>query len=138
MASRMGIILLGLTMTSYTFPLKEGPPGPQGPQGDPGIQGDPGPPGPPGAMNMTQIEVDFGTTNYVTEAIFTITDAACLITSKVIAVLAFEAPTGKDLDEVEMDSFFIECKAEAGQFQMHIYSLEGSVYGKFKINYGIG
>ena len=89
-----------------------------------------------GATNITQTEVDFGATP-VAEATFTITDAAAIIGSKIIATLAYDAPTSKDLDEVEMDDLIIKCgNASAGFFEMFIRSVDGAyLSGKFKINY---
>ncbi len=90
------------------------------------------------AVNIKQTEVDFGDLSYVAEKIFTITDTDVLVTSQLIATLAYEAPTNKDLDEIEMDEFEINCKPAAGSFDMLMKSRHGSVYGKFKVNYLIG
>lgn len=90
-----------------------------------------------GATNITQVEVDFGTTP-VAEATFTIADANATFTgTKIIATLAYNAPTGKDLDEVEMDDLIIKCgNSTVGFFEMFIRSVDGSyLEGKFKINY---
>ena len=88
---------------------------------------------------VTQTEVDFGNLNYVTDQAFVITDVNVTTASHITAQLAYEAPTDKDLDEVEMDNIVIECGQYAtGSFTMYIRGLEGSLYGKFKINYMIG
>jgi hypothetical protein len=88
-----------------------------------------------GTFAVTQVEVDFGTTP-VESAIFTITDAGMTTAKHVIASLAYEAPTGKDLDELEMDTLSIICGNGTGQFDMFIRSTDGSYLAdKFKINY---
>lgn len=87
----------------------------------------------------SQTEVDFGNSNYVTEKTFTVIDANVTATSKITAQLAYDAPTDKDLDEVEMDDLVILCgQCTTGSFSMIVTSLTGSLHGKFKINYMIG
>lgn len=84
---------------------------------------------------IKQTEVDFGTTP-ISEAIFIITDADVTVSSRIIAKVAYEAPTGKDLDEIEMDDLVIHCSNGAGIFNMYIRSADGSYLSdKFKINY---
>ena len=83
-------------------------------------------------------EVDFGALP-INEKEFTITDATVLATSNITAEIAYEAPTGKELDEIEMDSFNIICgQATNGTFKIIVKSLDGSYLAdKFKINYSI-
>jgi hypothetical protein len=85
---------------------------------------------------ISQTEVDFGTTP-LAEQTFTITDAAATIGSKIMATVAYDAPTGKDLDEIDMDDLVIKCgNATSGFFNMFIKSNDGSYLAdKFKINY---
>ncbi len=91
-----------------------------------------------GSTNIKQIEIDFGTTP-ISENIFTVTDADISVGSQLIGQLAYEAPTGKDLDEIEMDDLLIKCQPGSGQFVMFIRSIDGSYLAdKFKINYLIG
>lgn len=96
------------------------------------------PPGGSGTFTITQIEVDFGVTP-ISENIFTISDGIVTSSSKIIANLAYDIPTGKDLDELEMDCLDIKCgNASTGQFQMFIKASDGSyLHDKFKINYTI-
>jgi hypothetical protein len=91
-----------------------------------------------GATSITQTEIDFGTTP-LSEQTFTITDAAAIVGSKIIATLAYDAPTGKDLDELDMDDIVIKCgNATTGSFSMYVCSNDGSYLAdKFKINYVI-
>ena len=89
-------------------------------------------------VNIKQTEIDFGATP-VAEGTFTITDASVLVTSQLLAQVAWEAPTGKDLDEIEMDDLSIRCKPAAGSFDMFIRAVDGSYLAdKFKVNYLIG
>jgi hypothetical protein len=85
-------------------------------------------------LNIKQVEVDFGD-GIQDEAVFTVVDAGVVVTSQILAQLAREAPTNKDQDETEMDSFNVICTPANGQFEMFMKSLEGSVYGKFKVKY---
>jgi hypothetical protein len=89
-----------------------------------------------GATSISQTEVDFGTTP-LAEQTFTITDVAATIGSKIMATVAYDAPTGKDLDEIDMDDLVIKCgNATSGFFNMFIKSNDGSYLAdKFKINY---
>lgn len=95
-------------------------------------------PGGAATVNIKQTEVDFGSTP-VSEATFTIIDVDVLVSSQIIGTLAYEAPTGKDLDELEMDKLIIMCGNGSGQFDMHITAADGSYLADtFKINYLIG
>lgn len=89
------------------------------------------------SSTIYQTEVDFGDTP-LSEQIFTITNPLVSNTSKIIGGIAYEAATGKDLDEVEMDSIDIKFKAESGQLLIFVRGLEGYLSGKFKVNYQIG
>ena len=94
--------------------------------------------GPPGTVNIKQTEVDFGAAP-VSEGTFIVTDAAVGATNQLIAQVAYEAPTSKELDEIEMDDLQIRCAPGVGQFTMHIRAADGSYLAdKFKINYLIG
>lgn len=79
-------------------------------------------------------EVDFGSTP-IEEKSFTITDTNATTSHKVIAQIAYLAPTGKDLDEVEMDSFTLRGVSNAGSVTIFITCLTGLVIDKFKITY---
>ena len=85
--------------------------------------------------NITQIEVDFGATP-LAEKIFTISDSLAT-TSYITASIAYDAPTGKDLDEIEMDTIIVKCgNCTNGTFDMVINTSDGSyLEGCFKVNY---
>lgn len=91
----------------------------------------------PGTVNVKQTEVDFGTTP-LAEAEFTVVDAEVSGTSQLIGTIAYEAPTGKDLDELEMDAIDVRFAPGAGSFVVRVKGLEGYLHDKFKINYLIG
>ena len=88
------------------------------------------------SATITQIEVDFGVTP-LAEQTFSIANTDAVVGSKIMAVLAYDTPTGKDLDEIEMDDLVIKCgNATTGFFNMLIRSVDGSYLAdKFKINY---
>ncbi len=93
----------------------------------------------PGASstNIKQTEIDFGETP-VAEASFLVTDVDVGGTSQLIASVAYEAPTGKDLDELDMDGLDLKLAPGAGQFTIYARGMDGYVADKFKINYLIG
>jgi hypothetical protein len=81
-----------------------------------------------------QIEVDFGTVP-VDLMVFTITDSDITTSSKIIGSLAYVAPTGRSLDELEFVELNLEFGAGAGSAPLYAQSLNGPVEGKYKINY---
>ena len=90
-----------------------------------------------GSTNIKQCEIDFGTVP-VSEKEFIITDSDVLITSQITGNIAYEAPTGKELDELECDSIDLKFAPGNGEFKIYAKSLEGYISDKFKINYLIG
>lgn len=92
---------------------------------------------PTAIVDMTQVEIDFGTDPIYSKE-FTITDAGVSGTSQIMATMALEAPTGKEVDEIEMDMLKLMCQAGSGQFILYAEALEGRVLGAFKINYLVG
>ena len=92
----------------------------------------------PGPAGVTQVAVNFGSIP-ISEQVFTIVDATVTPASKILAEVAYTAPFGKDLDEIEMDDLQIRCGAGAGAFQMYITSANGSYLAdQFVINYQVG
>ncbi len=93
---------------------------------------------PTAAASISQTEIDFGTLP-VSNASFTIVDAAVTLSSRLLAQVAYEAPTGKDVDEIEMDDLQLRCQAGTGQFLLFAQASDGSYLAdKFKINYQVG
>ena len=89
-------------------------------------------------INSGKTEIDFGALP-VSDKIFTITDANVSAASNITAAMAYDAATGKDLDETEMDALSVICgQAAAGSFKMFVKSVNGgSLADKFIINYQI-
>lgn len=91
----------------------------------------------PQQVIMKQTEIDFGSTP-TTEAEFTIGDESVLVTSRLTGTVSYEAPTGKDQDELTMDA--LDLKFAPGDKFFTLYAkADGSNYvaDKFKINYQI-
>lgn len=95
------------------------------------------PPATSGSTNIKQTEIDFGTTP-VAEASFTITDADVSATSQITGSVSYEAPTDKELDELDMDGLDLKFGPGVGQFTIYARGTDGFVHDKFKINYLIG
>jgi hypothetical protein len=81
-----------------------------------------------------QTEIDFGSTPVI-EKSFVITNSILTTDYLITAQIAYVAPTGKELDELEFDVFDFRCVSGSGNFTLHARSLEGYVADKFKINY---
>lgn len=90
-----------------------------------------------GSSVVKQIEVDFGSLP-VSEASFLITDASVTPSSHIVGTVAYEAPIGKDLDELEMDELDLKFGPGTGQFTLYAIGENGYVADKFKINYVVG
>lgn len=92
---------------------------------------------PTAAASISQTEIDFGATP-VAEASFLITDAAVSPSSRIIGNVAYVAPTGKDLDEIEMDGLDLKFAPGSGQFTLYARGLDGYIADRFVINYQVG
>lgn len=68
----------------------------------------------------------------------TITDANCTAGSFVTGQVAYTAPTGKELDELDMDAFDLKFAPGAGVITLRVTPLNGLASGNLKINYHIG
>lgn len=80
-------------------------------------------------------EIDFGSTP-VASGTFTITDGRVTPSSKIIAQIAYEAATDRDLDEVEMDDLLLRCGPATGSFTLLARSFDGSyLEGKYHVFY---
>lgn len=87
--------------------------------------------------NVKTIEIDFGALP-VSEMLFTFNDENVSASSKVIGWLAYVPPTGKELDELDMDSIDLKFSPGNGSFSIYAKPLDGYVADKFVINYLIG
>lgn len=81
-------------------------------------------------------EVDAGTLPVIS-LIGTITDSRCTSSSLVTAVVDYTAPTGKDLDEIEMDTLVVKCGTPTpGSFSYILQTTDRSyIEGLFRIKY---
>lgn len=89
---------------------------------------------PTASVAITETEIDVGTTPVV-EASISVTDAGISTSSKIIGGVAYKAPTGKDLDELEMDALEIKFEPLTGTMNVHIKGLEGYIADKFILWY---
>ena len=87
---------------------------------------------------VKQTEVDFGLISSKGKS-FTVADTNVSSTSKILAQVAYDAPTNKSLDELEMDEIIVRAGSSAnGSFKVFVTEARNcSLYGKFKINYTI-
>jgi hypothetical protein len=56
----------------------------------------------------------------------------------ITGTIAYEAPTDKDLDELDMDAVDLKFAPGSGTVLIKIRGLEGCLHGKFKVNYVVG
>lgn len=84
-----------------------------------------------------QTEVDFGALP-VSEASFIVINSNVTPSSNIVGTVAYVAPTGKDLDELEMDELDLKFGSGGGQFTIYARGRDGYIADKFKINYVVG
>lgn len=89
------------------------------------------------AVISKQTEIDFGTTP-LADMEFIVGDADVTPSSRLVGHVSYEAPTGKDLDEVLIDVLDLIFAPGDKQFTVRARGMEGYVADKFKINYFIG
>lgn len=89
--------------------------------------------------NITQIEVDFGPVPQAS-GYFIVADPRVSAGAHILVSTAYEAPTGKDLDEIEMDDLEIRAGVPStGTMTLFIHAADGSyLHDKFKLNYEVG
>lgn len=90
------------------------------------------------SQKFKQVEIDFEEELYKDYKIFTIPDSDIQTGDIIIANIAYDAPTFKDLDEIEMDPIICTAGTSVeGSFQLIFRGLQGSLRNKFKVNYTI-
>jgi len=89
-----------------------------------------------GGGTFKETEIDF--TTALVESSFTITDAGVGATSKIVISISGNTPTSRNADEIQMESFYYYAVPAAGTFSLFIRSLQGPVYGKYKVFYTYG
>lgn len=90
-----------------------------------------------GAASMSQTTIDFGSTEKSDE-LFNVVDAGISATSKIIAFVTWLSTLGRDADEIMADPISISIQPKAGSMDIYAMALEGTVSGKYAINYQIG
>lgn len=92
-----------------------------------------------GGATIKQVQFDFGVIGS-NELRGVVLDVDVTLTSKVSAWLSMDIPSGKEADELEMDSIVVYTgNPIAGQFSIYITTADGSyLHGNFRINYLIG
>jgi hypothetical protein len=86
---------------------------------------------------VRQVLIDFGATP-ITYGEFTFTDGRVNSNSNLMGNIAYVAPPGRDLDEVEMEPFSISFQPGGGQFIVLVQAIEGPVVGQYYLNYYVG
>lgn len=86
--------------------------------------------------SWTTVEVDFGSIPTYDKT-FTVTDASVSLTSKVIALHAGDAATGRQADENELDALVCRAVPATGSFTLYVRSTTGPVAGKYKVHYTV-
>jgi hypothetical protein len=87
-----------------------------------------------GDRNITEVEIDVGSLPVLQSSI-AVVDAGVTTSSHIVGGVAYKQPTGKDLDELDMDSFDLKFEATAGGFNIHIKGLDWTIAGTFIIWY---
>lgn len=84
------------------------------------------------------VEVDVGP-KPVAEFVCTVYDDRVTSSNHILAQACYQAATGKDLDECEMDQLYVQAgNAGTGWFQIHLRSVDGSyLEGGFVLSYNI-
>lgn len=90
-----------------------------------------------GASTVSQTTIDFGTTEKSDE-VFNVVDAGISASSKIIAFVTWLSTLGRDADEIMADPISISVEPLAGSMNIYAMALEGTVSGKYAINYQIG
>jgi hypothetical protein len=89
---------------------------------------------PTASVAITEVEIDCGVTPLL-ETIINVVNTGITVASKIIGGIAYKSPTGKDLDELEMDAIDLKFEPTAGSFNIYIKGLEGYISDKFIIWY---
>ena len=92
-----------------------------------------------GATDVEEAEVDFGNVVGLTDKTFTITDADVTTASRIVAQVMSVSPSdGRNVDEVEWETWDIYCRPGTGTFDLTMKNRFGSVMGRFVVGYIVG
>jgi hypothetical protein len=83
-----------------------------------------------------EIEIDVGA-QPLDEFETTISDTDVLAGSNIFVAMNWAAPTGKDADDVPMDTYVLAADPQgvAGSFTLRLRSLDGMLHDRYLINY---
>lgn len=90
-----------------------------------------------GSATINQATIDFGSTEKSDE-VFNIVDAGISATSKITAFVTWISSLGRDADEIMADPIHISVEPLAGSMNIYAMADQGTVSGKYAINYLIG
>lgn len=91
----------------------------------------------PRLVVVRQVEIDVGDIP-VDEYEALVFDNAVTLTSKLFATMSWDAPTGKEADDVPMDSYVINVGGGSGQLTLRLRSLDGMLHDTYRVNYIVG
>jgi hypothetical protein len=86
-------------------------------------------------IQQKEVELDWGSDLYQTSKTFVVPDTDVGLGDQISMFHSLTTPTGKDLDESELDTFICRCVAGVEEFTVYMDSLFGSVVGPFVYNY---
>ncbi len=90
-----------------------------------------------GSATMYQTTIDFGSTEKSDE-VFNIVNASIGASSKIMAFVTWISTLGRDPDEIMADPISISVEPLSGSMNVYASAVEGTVNGKYAINYMIG
>lgn len=90
-----------------------------------------------GSAPINQALIDFGPLQKASE-IFNVVDGSVSATSVINASLGWSVSTLRDADEIMADPITLVLEPLAGSFNVYAQAREGTVSGKYAINYQVG
>jgi hypothetical protein len=90
-----------------------------------------------GSATIYQTTIDFGSTEKSDE-VFNIVDAGISAISKITAFVTWVSTLGRDADEIMADPIHISIEPLAGSMNIYAMAAQGTVNGKYAVNYLIG
>jgi len=90
-----------------------------------------------GSATIAQAIIDFGSAD-ITDEVFNIIDASISTSSNILAFVTWCSALSRDPDEVAADQISISVEPLTGSMNIYASAIEGTVSGKYAINYQIG
>lgn len=91
----------------------------------------------PRLILVRQVEVDVGPIP-VDEFEIDIVDTDVKNSSKLFATMSWDTPTGKESDDVPMDSYVINVNGVRNRVTLRLRSLDGLLHDTYRVNYIVG